>query len=112
MGVRANKISVLFRYLVGTTGSAMLSLDKLDIKAPHPYRFSVTTARKLQVWHDHILHDDESGKVNIHIRWDNNLSGVDEAWVGMKLDEFVPLLAAHMEKQETERRTNAPQHRW
>lgn len=112
MGVRSDKIRMLYRYLIGTTGIPSLKLDGLDIEGPFPYVFTVTTAGKLQVWHDNIMHRNENKCINIHIRWDRNLESVDKAWVGMTLHDFTTLLKTHYESMEKEGRTNAAANRW
>ena len=87
----------LTRYLTGQTGIPMLAWDGLQscITAPHPYVIDVTTSRKLQTWHDHIR--SEASGTHIAIRYDRNMDSVSQAWVGMQLHDFVPLLTAHYE---------------
>lgn len=97
MGNRSDKMHALKRYLVGTTGIPSISLENMGITGPFPYRFTVTTSRKLQNWHDNINGNCEPKRLNIHIRYDRSLDSVADAWVGMRLEEFVQLLQSHEE---------------
>ena len=96
MGVRATKVRALVRYLTGHTGVPMLSWDGTStaIDAPPPYRITVTTARKLQEWHDAIR---EAGPLGVAIRYDNTLPSIEDAWVGMTLRTFTQFMEAHYE---------------
>lgn len=112
MGVRTDKIRALYRYMLGHTGMHGMSLDNNVISLPYPYALTVTTSRKLQNWHDNLHYKNVDGRINIHIRYDNSLENVDNAWVGVPLHDFVKLLTAHVNQTEQEGRTNAAEHRW
>ena len=103
MADRANKGRAVTRYLTGSTGMPSLLWDGIrgSIEAPHPYSIDVTTSRKLQNWHD-LLREEHKG-IRIAIRYDRNMDSVAQAWVGMTLQDFAPLLQAHY---ETTRRGN------
>lgn len=96
MGARTDKGKALTRYLTGTTGIPFLAWDGRfgRIDAPPPYLIRVTTSRKLENWHDDIRHSLPGG-LDISIRYDNSVPSLDQAWVGMQLHSFVPLLTAH-----------------
>lgn len=96
MGARTSKGLGLTRYLTGHTGIPMLRWDGLrsHIDAPPPYRIEVTTSRKLQNWHD-LIREETPGQLGIVLRYDNGMPSMDQAWVGMQLHSFVPLLTAH-----------------
>lgn len=98
MGARRDKGLALARYLLGNTGIPMLSWDGVVscIDAPPPYHISVTTSRKLGNWHDNIR-ESVPGELSIAIRYDNGMPSLDQAWVGMQLRSFLPLLTAHYE---------------
>lgn len=98
MGVRTDKGKALTRYLTGNTGIPMLTWDGTHgiIEAPPPYRIDVTTSRKLEEWHELIREEMPDG-LSIAIRYDNGMPGLDQAWVGMQLHSFLPLLTAHYE---------------
>lgn len=99
MGVRADKGKAVARYILGHTGIPGVAFagSTNDIIMPLPYFADVTTARKLQLWHDRIAAPAGEGSLshNIAIRYDNNMASVADAWVGMTLHQFVPLLTAH-----------------
>ena len=96
MGARTDKGRALTRYMTGHTGIPMLAWDGMRgrIDAPPPYVIDVTTARKLQEWHD-AIRESPVDSTHMAIRYDLGMSGVEDAWVGMRLRAFVPLLAAH-----------------
>lgn len=98
MGVRTDKGKALTRYLTGHTGIPMLTWDGLQsrIDAPPPYLIDVTTSRKLENWHA-LLREQLPGGLSIAIRYDNGMPSLDQAWVGMQLRSFLPLLTAHYE---------------
>lgn len=97
MGRRTEKGNALTRYLTGRTGIPFLKWDGVNssIDAPAPYEIDVTTSRKLQNWHD-LLRQEVPG-VHIVIRYDNGMDSIEQAWVGMPLKDFAPLLQAHYE---------------
>mgnify|MGYP006286550341 CR=1 FL=1 len=99
MGKRTDKGNALTRYLTGHTGIPFLKWDGItsSIDAPSPYEIEVTTARKLQLWHD-LLRQEKPG-VHIVIRYDNGMPSLEQAWVGMRLRDFAPLLQAHYESR-------------
>lgn len=96
MGARTTKGQGLTRYLTGHTGIPLLKWDGTHgrIDAPPPYHIDVTTSRKLQGWHD-LIREGLPGGLSIAIRYDNGMPSLDQAWVGMQLRSFVPLLTAH-----------------
>lgn len=94
MGARADKGRALNRYLTGSTGIPFLTWNGMTIEAPAPYRFSVTTSRSVQNWIDNIRLTN-SDQPHMAIRYDYNMNSVADAWVGMRLGAFVPLLTAH-----------------
>lgn len=103
MGARTTKGAALTRYLTGHTGIPLLTWDGQHgrIDAPYPYQIDVTTSRKLQTWHD-LLREELPAGIGINIRYDNGMPSIDQAWVGMQLRSFVPLLTAHYESIRTE----------
>lgn len=98
MGARTDKGKALARYLTGHTGIPLLAWNGGQgiVDAPPPYRIEVKTARKLDDWHDAIRHAPSEG-VAMAIRYDYSVPTLEEAWVGMQLRTFVPLLTAHYE---------------
>lgn len=106
MGVRADKGRALASYLTGHTGIPLLAWDGMRgrIDAPPPYTITVTTSRKLQNWHDDIR-ESLPGGLSIAIRYDNGMPSLDQAWVGMQLHTFVPLLTAHYDSIQDRVRT-------
>lgn len=99
MGVRRDKGLALTRYLTGVTGIPFLKWDGIvsSIDAPAPYDIDVVTSRKLQNWHDKLR--EEIPGVHIVIRYDNGMPSLEQAWVGMRLRDFAPLLQAHYESR-------------
>lgn len=99
MGRRTDKGNALTRYLTGKTGIPFLKWDGVfgRIEAPAPYKIDVTTSRKLQNWHDTLR--EEAPEVHIAIRYDNGMDSLEQAWVGMRLKDFAPLLQAHYESR-------------
>lgn len=99
MGLRTQKGNALTRYLTGHTGIPLLKWDGQHgrIDAPPPYHIDVTTSRKLELWHEH-LRNAVPGGLSIAIRYDAGMPSLDQAWVGMQLRSFVPLLTAHYER--------------
>lgn len=100
MGKRTDKGNALTRYLTGHTGIPFLKWDGVfgSIDAPAPYEIDVTTSRKLQSWHD--LLREEKPSVHIVIRYDNGMDSLEQAWVGIRLKDFAPLLQAHYEARK------------
>lgn len=98
MGGRRDKGLALTRYLTGHTGIPLLSWDGGHgrVAAPPPYQFRVTTGRKLQLWTDSIR-EPIAGSMDFSIRYEYSMPSIDQAWVGMKMQTFVPLLTAHYE---------------
>lgn len=96
MGERATKGRAVTRYLTGHTGIPLLTWDGIRgrIDAPPPYLIDVTTSRKLENWHN-LLREQPPGGLSIAIRYDNGMPSLDQAWVGMQLRSFTPLLTAH-----------------
>lgn len=106
MGARRDKGLTVTRYLTGHTGIPLLSWDAHEgLTAPHPYRIGLVTARSLGKWHDELNRLPVSDP-HMVIRYDYSLGSVDEAWVGMTLGSFVPLLKAHYEKEHMYRYQN------
>ena len=99
MADRANKGRAVTRYLTGSTAIPSLLWDGIrgSIEAPSPYVIDVTTSRKLQNWHD-LLREEHKG-THIAIRYDKGMDSIDQAWVGMTLRDFAPLLQAHYESR-------------
>jgi hypothetical protein len=99
MGNRRDKGLSVTRYLTGHAGIAGLTWDGVrgQILAPPPYQIDLTTSRKLQNWHD--LLGAELPTTHIAIRYDYGMDSIGQAWVGMQLHHFVPLLQAHYDKQ-------------
>lgn len=99
MGARLDKGRATARYLLGHTGIPGLAFagSSNDIISPLPYFMDVTTSRKLSDWHESIASLSGTGSMGHHIaiRYDNNMASVADAWVGMTLHQFVPLLTAH-----------------
>lgn len=100
MGVRRDKGVAITRYLTGMTGIPGLSWEGMtnEILAPNPYTIHITTSRKLQDWHDRIRFSDPE-KPHILIRYDNEMDSPADAWVGMRLYNFIPLLTTHYDTQ-------------
>lgn len=98
MGGRTDKGKAVTRYLTGSTGIPMLRWDGLNsaVTAPYPYVIDVTTSRKLDNWHD-LLRQDWGIATHMAIRYDFQMDSVADAWVGMSLRAFAPLLKAHYE---------------
>lgn len=96
MGVRRDKGNALARYIVGSTGIPFIRWEGVSLHAPSPYLFDVTTSRSLDNWH-RIIREIDDDKPRMVIRYDNTLPDVSHAWVGMKLNGFLPLLTAHYE---------------
>lgn len=99
MGVRRDKGKAVARYLTGRTGIPSLHWAGVDnsIDAPAPYVIDLTTSRKLQNWHDSIR--EEGQGIRIAIRYDGSMDSVEQAWVGISLRDFAPLLQAHYESR-------------
>jgi len=97
MGGRTDKGRAVTNYLTGSTGIPSLLWDgnRGSIDAPRPYVISVTTARKLQEFHD-LIREEHKG-THIAIRYDRGMDSVADAWVGMTLHNFAPLLQTHYE---------------
>lgn len=97
MGIRATKGNALARYLTGSTGIPFISWDGHDsrVNMPSPYSVDVTTARKLQVWHDNIRSDVPDHMIHASVRYDMMFDSIEQAWVGMNLRSFSTLLATH-----------------
>jgi len=97
MGRRRDKSLALTRYLTGSSGIPGLHWSGTsEIDAPSPYRISLTTARKLDEWHDAIRFSDDD-KPHMLIRYDYSMDSPADAWVAMRLHNFIPLLTAHYE---------------
>lgn len=94
MGGRADKGRTLTRYLTGSTGIPFLTWNGVTVEAPAPYKFSVTTSRSIQNWAENVraITGDQP---HMAIRYDYNMDSVADAWVGMRLGAFVPLLTLH-----------------
>ena len=92
---RNDKGRAISRYLTGSTGIPSLYWNNTTVESPPPYDFTVTTARKLMLWHEHIRGGNHG--IPIAIRYDHDLDSVADAWVGMRLEHFAPLLKAHYE---------------
>ncbi len=108
---RTDKGLAVARYITGRTGIPGCSWDggHSAITMPYPYRFDVTTSRKLQNWHDHIRgYPDEGPIIHGCIRYDRQLDAVSHAWVGMTLGTAARLLEAHYQHitEGTEGATN------
>jgi hypothetical protein len=99
MGVRRDKGKAVTRYLTGSTGIPSLHWEGMgnSIEAPSPYVIDLTTARKLENWHE-ILRTEGPG-IRIAIRYDGSLDSVEQAWVGLSLRDFAPMLKAHYESR-------------
>jgi hypothetical protein len=97
MGARRDRGLAVTRYLTGRTGIPGLSWEgeHSEILSPFQYQIDLTTSRKLQVWHDLIRQ--ELNKTHIVIRYDASMDSIDQAWVGMLMYDFVPLLTNHYE---------------
>lgn len=96
MGVRADKSKAVVRYLTGHTGIPLLGWNGTGrLESPAPYVIDLTTSRKLENWHN--LLRVESKPVTVAIRYDNDLPSIDQAWVGMQMTSFIPLITAHYE---------------
>jgi len=97
MGRREEKGRAVARYILGHSGIPSVSWEKgQNIEAPPPYRFHVTTSRSLDLF-KRALEERIVGRINIVIRYDGDIPELEDAWVGMRLSEFVPLLQAHYE---------------
>jgi len=98
MGTRRDKGIALTRYLTGATGIPGLHWAGTtnEIDAPAPYLIDVTTARKLQEWHDAIRYSNPD-KPHMLIRYDKSMDSPADAWVAMTLHNFIPLLVSHYE---------------
>ena len=98
MGIRTDKGKAITRYLTGHTGIPALSWNGGlgGVDAPPPYSIDVTTSRKLENWHELIRNGKPDG-IGISIRYDMGMPSLEEAWVGMQLRSFIPLLTAHYE---------------
>lgn len=107
MGARRDKGQTIARYLTGHTGIPLLAWDHAAgaVDAPYPYAIRVVTARSLSKWHED-LHRLPLKGPHLSIRYDYSLGSVDEAWVGMTLGSFAPLLKAHYEAHHMDRAQN------
>jgi hypothetical protein len=95
VGVRREKGMAITRYLTGHCGIVGLSWDGTcnQILSPSDYQIDVTTSRKLDNWHQ--LLRQETTNAHISIRYDLGMDSINQAWVGMQMSDFVPLLTAH-----------------
>lgn len=99
MGVRRDKGQSIARFITvatGIPGVRWAGNSMLDM--PYPYQAHVTTARKLQSWHDAIAATSQSDRpVAIAIRYDNGMPDVAHAWAAMPLSTACLLIGHHYE---------------
>lgn len=97
MGFRDEKGKAIARYILGHTGIPTLAWTRGgNMEAPPPYRIRVVTDRSLDRFRL-TLEERTSGRLNIVVRYDGDIPELEDAWVGMRLSDFVQLLQAHYE---------------
>lgn len=96
MGRRRDKGLATARYLVGNIGIPGLTWDAStgQIDAPYPYVIPLATERKLETWHD-LIRVEPDDRLRFSILYNYGMDSLDQAWVGMQMRSFTPLLTAH-----------------
>lgn len=99
MGRREEKGRAVARYLTGRTGIPFIRWEQgRNIDAPYPYKITLVTEAKIEGFRE-ALNTPRSG-LNIVVRYDGFIDNIDNAWVGMSLQDFVYLLQAHYESNK------------
>lgn len=96
MGIRADKGRSVAKYIGGHTGMPFVRWDNNGLHSPAPYRFDLTTSKKLDNWHNQ-LREPRTNGLYAAIRYDYTVPTLNDAWVGMHLDDYVTLLTSHYE---------------
>ena len=99
MGLRADKGRAIVRYLLGHTGIPALRWTPNGVESPPPYNITILTAARMEDWRIAMNARPKSG-INIVVRYDGYVDGLENAWVGMRLSEFVPLLKLHYDDNQ------------
>jgi hypothetical protein len=101
MGVRRDKARAITRYLSGHSAIPTLYLDPDNtiISGPPPYGFRLSTDRN-SVRFFHYIKEAPRGGINPVIRYDGEIPELEDAIVGIRLSEFVQLIAAHYKSIE------------
>lgn len=95
MGRRSDKGRAIARYLTGRTGVPFIRWENNGIAAPYPYVIHAITDMKIERFRE-ALNKPTQG-LNIVVRYDGLINDLNDAWVGMRLDDFVVLMQAHYE---------------
>lgn len=93
MGKRSDKGNAIARFILGNTGMPGVSWNQDVLSCPAPYSMSTTTGLTVAHWTDRIRVEHQ--RMHIAIRYNYSMDSVANAWVGMQLHQFVPILKAH-----------------
>lgn len=101
MGVRRDKARAVTRYLSGHSAIPTLYLDGATniISGPPPYGFRIVTDRSSPRFFGYIKSAPRGG-INPVIRYDGEIDNLEDAIVGIRLSEFVQLIAEHYKSIE------------